>query len=44
MLLGILTFNYVSYKEIKDKEIPVVVNVLLLFLGLDVFAALYKFT
>jgi phosphatidylserine synthase len=40
VLVGILTFNTVSYKEIRDKKIPVFVNVLLLiFLGLGVIAA-----
>mgnify|MGYP005755159463 CR=1 FL=1 len=44
ILLGLLTFNIVRYKEIKDKKIPVVANVLLLvFLGLGLYAAIYKF-
>lgn len=43
VLFGILTFNIVPYKEIKDKNIPAIVNILLmLFFGLAVFAALYK--
>lgn len=43
ILFGILTFNYVPYREIKDKEVPVIANILLLlFLGLGAFAALYK--
>ncbi|GAB3194843.1 hypothetical protein ABID22_000082 [Pontibacter aydingkolensis] len=41
ILLGLVTLNIVRYKEIKDKKIPVVANVLLLlFLGLGLYAAI----
>ncbi|RIJ37688.1 hypothetical protein [Pontibacter oryzae] len=44
ILLAILTTNFVRYKEIKDKKVPVVANVfLLLFLSAGLVAALYSF-
>ena len=44
ILIGLITFNVVRYKEIKDKKIPVIANILLLiFLGLGLYAAIYKF-
>lgn len=43
ILLVFVTFNVVSYKEIKDKKIPIVANILLmLFLGLGLYAAIYQ--
>ncbi|WP_299818544.1 hypothetical protein [uncultured Pontibacter sp.] len=43
ILLAVLTFSFTDYKEIKDKKIPVAVNILLLiFLGLGVYAAIYN--
>ena len=43
ILLGLVTFNFVRYKEIKYKKIPVIANILLmLFLGLGLYAAIYK--
>ena len=43
VLLGLVTGNIVSYKATKDKKIPVLANVLLLLiLGLGMFAAIYK--
>ncbi len=43
ILLGLVTLNIVRYKEIKDKRIPVIANILLLlFLGLGLYAAIYK--
>lgn len=44
VLVALLTFNVVRYKEIRDKKIPVIANILLLlFLGLGLYAAIYKF-
>ncbi|WP_345156275.1 hypothetical protein [Pontibacter saemangeumensis] len=41
ILFSILTLNIVRYKEIKDKQVPVLANIcLLIFLGLGVLAAL----
>jgi len=43
ILFGILTFNPIHFKEIRDKKIPIIANIgLLIFLGLGLFAALYK--
>ena len=43
ILFGILTFNPIHFKEVRDKKIPVIANIgLLLFLGLGLFAALYN--
>ncbi|MBC5994195.1 hypothetical protein [Pontibacter cellulosilyticus] len=43
ILLGLVTFNLIRYKEIKDKKIPVIANILLmLFLGLGLYAAIYQ--
>jgi hypothetical protein len=43
VLFGILTFNLVPYKEIRDKNVPVIANlILLLFLSLGLYAAIYK--
>lgn len=43
ILLAILTANFVRYKEIEDKKVPVIANVfLLLLLSAGLFAALYS--
>ncbi len=43
LLLGLVTGNIVSYKATRDKKIPVVANIILLFiLGLGLFAAIYQ--
>ncbi|MEJ8802533.1 hypothetical protein [Pontibacter sp. H249] len=43
ILLGLVTLNVVRYKEVKDKKIPIIANVLLLlFLGLGLYAAVYQ--
>ncbi len=43
ILLGLVTFNIVRYKGIKDKKIPVIANILLmLLLGLGLYAAIYQ--
>ena len=42
ILLGVVTGNVLAYKEIRDKRIPPVANILLLLvLGLGLFAAIY---
>ncbi|MFD2513941.1 hypothetical protein ACFSRY_08700 [Pontibacter locisalis] len=43
ILFGLVTLNIVRYKEIRDKKIPVLANILLLlFLGLGLYAAIYN--
>ena len=43
LLFALVTGNLVTFKQVQDKKVPVAANILLMaFLGLGLFAAIYK--